>query len=190
MLPIAALVLVGAACTVQQTEEGEVPDIDVNVEEGKLPEYDVDMADVRFGVTEKEITVPDIDVDVNAEKQTIKVPYIDFQMPDATAEKEEQTIAVELDVPHAGYDIEIEEIRMVDGDMWVVSRLEESGTTSDDGPSRVTDRVVINAPEGYDVEHVIIGTKPEGTDAGDYRFVMARDAVATELDGGVTVYSR
>ena len=33
-----------AACDVEQTEEGEAPEI--SVDEGSLPEYDVDTADV------------------------------------------------------------------------------------------------------------------------------------------------
>jgi hypothetical protein len=34
-----------AACSVEQTEEGELPDVDV--QGGQLPEYDVDAADVE-----------------------------------------------------------------------------------------------------------------------------------------------
>lgn len=47
-----------AACDVDQTEEGEMPEIEV--EEGQLPSYDVDAADVE--VTEDTVTVPDIDI--------------------------------------------------------------------------------------------------------------------------------
>ena len=38
LLVAAALPL--AACTVEKTEEGEAPKVDVDVEAGKLPEYD------------------------------------------------------------------------------------------------------------------------------------------------------
>lgn len=49
----AAVLLVGglAGCDVEQTEEGEMPEIDVKengeveVKEGKLPEYDIDGSD-------------------------------------------------------------------------------------------------------------------------------------------------
>jgi hypothetical protein len=46
------------ACDVDQTEEGEMPEVEV--QEGELPAYDVDAADVE--VTEDTVTVPDVDV--------------------------------------------------------------------------------------------------------------------------------
>jgi hypothetical protein len=55
------------SCRVEQTEEGEMPDVDVQVEGGELPEYDVDAADVDVGTEEVEVTVPDIDVDMPEE---------------------------------------------------------------------------------------------------------------------------
>lgn len=58
-LLVAPLFAVGmAACDVDQTQEGEMPE--VQVEEGQLPAYDVDAADIE--VTEDTVTVPDIDV--------------------------------------------------------------------------------------------------------------------------------
>lgn len=49
------------ACDVEQTAEGEAPD--VNVEGGELPEYDVDAPNVDVGTETKEVTVPTVDVD-------------------------------------------------------------------------------------------------------------------------------
>lgn len=57
-IPLAAFAL--SACDVDQTEEGEVPD--VQVEEGQLPEYDVE-SDVE--VTEDTVTVPELEIDEN-----------------------------------------------------------------------------------------------------------------------------
>ena len=58
-LLIAPLFAVGmAACDVDQTEEGELPEVDV--QEGELPSYEVQPAEVE--VTEDTVTVPDIDV--------------------------------------------------------------------------------------------------------------------------------
>ena len=58
-LLIAPLFAVGlAACDVDQTEEGAMPEVDV--QEGELPSYDVQPAEVE--VTEDTVTVPDIDV--------------------------------------------------------------------------------------------------------------------------------
>lgn len=55
-----------AACDVEQTEEGEMPE--VNVEGGNMPEYDVDAADV----------------DVEMEERTVEVPTVDVEEADAT----------------------------------------------------------------------------------------------------------
>ncbi len=49
-----------AACTAEQTQEGELPDVDV--QGGQLPEYDVDAADVEIGRDTQTVVVPDIDV--------------------------------------------------------------------------------------------------------------------------------
>ena len=56
------LVVGTTGCRVNQTEEGEMPDVDVKVEDGKLPEYDVDTAEVEVGTETKTIEVPDVDV--------------------------------------------------------------------------------------------------------------------------------
>ena len=65
--PLMALALLfgfAFGCTVEQTEEGELPEYEVEqTEEGNLPEYDVDAADVEIGAEEKTITVPDIDIE-------------------------------------------------------------------------------------------------------------------------------
>jgi hypothetical protein len=59
----AALGLGMAACTVEQTEEGNLPEYEVEqTEEGNLPEYDVDAAEVEVGTEEKTITVPTVEV--------------------------------------------------------------------------------------------------------------------------------
>lgn len=56
---IAPLFAVGiAACDVDQTEEGDMPDVEV--EEGELPAYDVEGPEVE--VTEDTVTVPDVDI--------------------------------------------------------------------------------------------------------------------------------
>ena len=58
-LLIAPLFALGmAACDVDQTEEGSLPEVDV--QEGELPAYDVEPAEVE--ITEDTITVPDIDI--------------------------------------------------------------------------------------------------------------------------------
>lgn len=69
-------------CTVEQTEEGELPDVDVEVEGGNLPKYDVDAAEIEVGMEDKTVTVPDVDVDVDTKDVKVKVPDVDIEMPD------------------------------------------------------------------------------------------------------------
>lgn len=52
-----------AACDVDQTKEGELPDVDVNASGGQLPEYDVDAPEVNVGTENKTVTVPTVDVE-------------------------------------------------------------------------------------------------------------------------------
>lgn len=67
----AALLLVPlAGCDIDQTEEGELPDVDVDVSEGQLPEYDVDG--------------PDVDVGTDTDTVIIQTPTIDVDLPDDT----------------------------------------------------------------------------------------------------------
>lgn len=62
------LVIGTTGCRVTQTEEGEMPDVDVKVEDGKVPEYDVDAADVDVKTETKTIEVPDVDVTMPEDK--------------------------------------------------------------------------------------------------------------------------
>lgn len=50
-----------AACDVEQTEEGDMPDVEV--EGGNLPEYDIDTPDVNVTSEEETIEVPKIEVE-------------------------------------------------------------------------------------------------------------------------------
>lgn len=56
-----------AACDVDQTEEGELPDVDV--EGGQVPEYDVDAADVDVGTDTQTVITPDVDVQNEGEPE-------------------------------------------------------------------------------------------------------------------------
>lgn len=66
-LAVAPLFAFGmTACDVDQTEEGQAPDVEV--EGGQVPEYDVDAADVDVGADTTTIETPDINVeDADAE---------------------------------------------------------------------------------------------------------------------------
>jgi len=72
------------ACDVQQTEEGEMPEVDMSVEEGNMPEYEVDAPEVKVGTTETEVEVPE--VDVSTDKETIDVPVVGIEPGDVDDE--------------------------------------------------------------------------------------------------------
>jgi hypothetical protein len=55
-----AMALSLGACTVDQTREGEAPEIDV--EAGTLPEYEVRPADVDVGWDTTQVRTPTLDV--------------------------------------------------------------------------------------------------------------------------------
>jgi len=62
-LLVGASCLVLSACDVDQTKEGNLPDVDVNVSGGELPEYNVGGPTVNIGTENKTVQVPTIDVD-------------------------------------------------------------------------------------------------------------------------------
>jgi hypothetical protein len=67
-LLIAPLFAVGmTACDVEQTEEGDMPDVEV--QEGELPAYDVEARDIE--ITEDTVTVPDIDLEDPDNNETL-----------------------------------------------------------------------------------------------------------------------
>jgi len=81
MLLALLLAFGSVACTVEQTEEGNLPEYEVTqTEEGELPEYDVDAVDVDIEEGEETVTVPDVDVDM--EEKEITVPEIEINEED------------------------------------------------------------------------------------------------------------
>lgn len=56
-----------AACDVDQTKNGQLPDVDVNATGGQLPEFNVTTPEVSVGTENKTVQVPDVDVKVPAE---------------------------------------------------------------------------------------------------------------------------
>lgn len=77
ILAAPALVMGLWGCDVEQTEEGSMPE--VQVEGGNLPKYDVDAPDVDVNSKPAEVTVPN--VDINTETKTIEVPDVNVTMP-------------------------------------------------------------------------------------------------------------
>lgn len=75
-------VLVLGACSVEKTQEGNLPEVDVETTPGQLPEYEVETADVNVGTRESTVSVPDVDVDVTTKEETVTVPDVSVDMPD------------------------------------------------------------------------------------------------------------
>lgn len=183
-------VLVALGCTVEQEQPAEAPDVSVDVDPGRWPEFDVDWADVNVGTTERTVTVPVVRVE--KETRQITVPYIDIA-PAGADTREERTISLAVDVPTAGWNLHIEEIRAAEDNLWVIGRLEAPapGAATAQMVSRVSDHVVINAPEDLDVRTIIVGARPDGVYNQQHRFVDSTSALANVVPGGArTIYRR
>lgn len=74
LLALGASAIALGGCQAEQTQEGELPDVDVAVEGGQLPEYEVETADVEVGTREETVTVPDIDVTMPDEQPEQQEP--------------------------------------------------------------------------------------------------------------------
>lgn len=185
LLSLLLIVLPLAACRVEQEEAGSLPDVEVDVEPGNLPEYDIQGPDVNVGVAERTITVPR--VVVVQEEQTVEVPYVDVEVPGA--ERVERTITTEVEVPSGGYDLSIQGVYAVNNELWVVSRLEEVDPNAPQADVRISDRIVLNAPD-TPVRQYIIGDRPEGSFNEQYTFIDSRDQIVSQLESGRELYSQ
>tara|TARA_B100000749_G_C18171788_1_gene360189 strand:- start:162 stop:458 length:297 start_codon:yes stop_codon:yes gene_type:complete len=70
---------------VDQTESGEMPDVDIAVDAdgGELPEYDVDTGEVDVGTETETVLVPEV---VMVEEE-VEVPTVDVEEPEEDPEK-------------------------------------------------------------------------------------------------------
>ena len=69
---LAILALPLAACSVEQTDEGEMPEVEVRG--GEMPEYDVDTAEVEVDTETREIEVPEVDIKSPEEAEAEEEP--------------------------------------------------------------------------------------------------------------------
>lgn len=217
LLPTALAALIASTavtgCSVKQTEEGELPDVDlkadagelpeyeivkkddgrlpdvdVDVKGGNLPEFDVDWVDVDVALEEETVTVPK--VKLVTEEETVKVPKIDIDMPGGDPnEKERRELEVKTKVPHPGYEIEITEIYAHNNELIVVSNVEKTANHADmDEDVEISDRVVLNAPD-FDVKYYITGDRPKDID-DDYVYFSSRSEIADKLKAATKIYTR
>ena len=75
LLVALGLAAVAAGCDIDQTREGEMPEVEV--EEGQMPEYDVDTAEIETETERRTIEVPEIET----REETVEVPDVDIEMP-------------------------------------------------------------------------------------------------------------
>jgi len=174
-----------SACEVSQTEEGDLPDVDVSVEPGNMPEYEVNWADVDIGTEERIVEIPKLVVVM--EEESVTVPVIDVSM-DGT-DQVERTLTAAVDVPHSGYALNIESVVAEHGKerLLVVARLEEADPGAATGTNRISDRVVLRAPD-VDVRYLVIGERPEGIDNLAFDFYPSWDALPMTVREGRVIY--
>lgn len=181
------------SCEVKQTEEGKLPDVDVDAEAGKLPKYDVNWADVDVGTTTRTVKVPKVVVVM--EEEEVQVPYVDVKMPaeqgDDTGVREERTLAVEAQVEDESHDLKIQEVYATENRLYVVATLKPTGQDLQNQTMRVSDQIVVNVPEDMNVKYYIIGEKPEGSFFNfRYNYISSRDEIADRLQDGKMIYQR
>ncbi|MDZ7639163.1 MAG: hypothetical protein U5J83_13085 [Bryobacterales bacterium] len=173
-----------AGCNVDQTREAKAPDVDVDVDPGQWPKYDVKWADVDVGSTTKTVTVPKLQL--IQEEETVEVPYIDINAPGA-GDREDRTVSVELEVPNGAFDVDIKEIRAAGDTLWVIAQLNATDRKTDGSINRVSDQVIIRAPEDLEVRKVIIGERPDGTYNQQFTFYGSREALDQKIPAGSRV---
>ncbi|MFS4469763.1 hypothetical protein [Maribacter sp. 2210JD10-5] len=183
----AALVL---GCNIKKEEKGELPelDIDVTAEAGELPEYDVNWADINIGTTTKTVTVPKVVVVM--EEEEVEVPYIDVDMPnDDGTENEERTIMVEAEVTDNEHAISIDKIYASEDKLFVVSELERMNQSIGDKKMRVSDQVVLKAPD-MNVKHYVVGEKPDRVFNTQYTYVKDLNELEKKMDDYEVIYTK
>lgn len=187
-LNLLILMLLGfSACDIDQTREGELPEVDVSIDEGQAPAYDVDWADVEIRTRTETVEVPK--VRVVTETEQVEVPYIDMDWPDDMGETGERTLVVEADVWRDA-DLEIEEVYATGQRLVVLATLQIEGDEElENEAMRVSDQVVVNAPD-MDVRYYIIGDRPEGGFNNRYTYISSRDELSNLLQNGRSIYQR
>ncbi len=176
------------SCDVDKTQSGKAPEVDVDVstEEGKLPKYDVDWANVKVDTRTKMVKVPKVMVVM--EEKEVEVPYIKFNMPDSLDDASERTIRVEVELTETMGEIEIEKIYASKNNLYVISEFELEDEPLNDKKVRISDQVIINAPNKLTVKHYIIGDKPVGSFNDDYKYISNEDDIKSEVSGAVKIY--
>ncbi|MBQ4820548.1 hypothetical protein [Aquimarina sp. MMG016] len=184
------IILLVTSCDVQQKKEAKLPDVDVDVdvdtEAGQLPTFDVDWADVNVGTKTKTVKVPKVVVVM--EEVEVEVPYVDVDMPNSE-EREELTLTVEAEVTGKEHSIDIKEIIASNDKVYVISELKETDQTLGDKKLRVSDRVILNAPD-LNVKHIIMGKKPDRVFNDQYKYVKDINTFKSGLKKSRVIFTK
>ena len=180
--------LVMMSCNVEQKKEAELPEIDVDVdaEAGQLPTFDVDWADVNVGTRTETVKIPKVVVVM--EEEEIEIPYIDVDMPN-DGDKEELNIMVEAEVEGKEHEIHIKEVVATNNTLYVISMLEEKDQDLGDQKLRVSDQLIINAPD-LNVKHIIVGERPDRVFNKQYKYVTDINAFKRTLNQPKVIYTK
>lgn len=176
------------SCDINQKKEAKLPDIDVDIDTKavQLPTYDVDWADVNVGTRTKTVTIPKVVIVM--EEEAIEVPYIDVDMPNS-GEKEELNLTVEAEVEDKEHRISIIEVVATGNNLYVISELQELSTSLGDKKMRVSDQVILNAPD-LNVKHIIMGEKPNRVFNDQYKYVKDVNAFKTTLNNPKVIFTK
>jgi len=182
------IILLVTSCDVQQKKEAKLPEVDVDIdtEAGQLPTFDVDWADVNVGTRTKMVKIPKVVVVM--EEVEVEVPYVDVDMPNS-GEKEELTLTVEAEVTDKEHSIDIKEIIASNDKLYVISRLKELDQDLGDKKLRVSDRVILNAPD-LNVKHIIMGEKPDRVFNDQYKYVKDISAFKADLKESKVIFTK
>ena len=180
-LGLAALAM---SCDVDKTESGSLPEVEVETEAGNLPEYDVDWAEVNIGQRTKTVEVPKVVVVM--EEEEVEVPFLDVDMPNG--EKEEMNLRVEAEVSEYMHELDIQKVYAKGNKLMVISRIEKSDSPLDNNRVRISDQIVINAPDNLSIKHFIIGDKPEGGFNNEYRYVSSESELSSLVTNARLIY--
>lgn len=185
LLSTLAILTLLISCDIKKTEEGELPEVDVDVttEAGELPEYDIDWMDVDVKTTTRTVEVPKLVVVM--EEEEVEVPVLDIDMP---GEKSERTLMVETEITGTDADLEIEEVRATKNKLYVIASLEKEETDLEGKTIRKQDQIDINAPE-LDVEYIIVGERPARTYNNNYKYVANMNDLSPKIKEARVIYS-
>ncbi|TRX60882.1 hypothetical protein FNH22_05510 [Fulvivirga sp. M361] len=185
---ICASAAVMLSCSIEKKDSGELPEIDlaIETEAGELPEYDVDWADVNVGTRTKTIKVPKVVIVM--EEEEVEVPFLDIDMPGTKADVEERTIKVEAEVSQYMHKIDIQKVYATGNRLIVISEITKGKDTLKDNRVRISDQIVLNAPDDLTVKHYIIGDKPEGGFNNDYKYFKNESDLSGKVENAKLIY--